>query len=267
MSTYKYLHTNQKKIFTETNICKKKEMINILGSEIRLYFLDFPDNNIILTIYVPIKIDGVEVYVCISKNNEEKYTYMLETANIHIFSSTNNDQRSRIVVFISDNYFESFIELLDELNIIKDTYVFLNENIISPQKYELYLENPRICCSRLKKTEMCSVCFENTYIYTLCKHPLCFKCRDVWVQQKNVNCPVCRRKDVDIMHIEEDKEIIEAEIEYEYEDMEMLDLNTFLDNTLVEDTILYLGKRCNTRKSNQNNLFLSDFMEIEGEII
>lgn len=46
MSTYKYLHTNQKKIFTETNICKKKEMVNILGSEIRLYFLDFPDNNI-----------------------------------------------------------------------------------------------------------------------------------------------------------------------------------------------------------------------------
>ena len=251
MSIYKSLYTNQKKIFTETNACKQKEMFNILCSEIRLYFMDFMDNNIILTIIAPIKIDGITVYVCISKNNEGMYTYMLETINAKLYDNT---IRSRIVVFTSDNNFENLIELFDELNVIKNTYVFVEcnftspdsyeYNFISPKQYEFYIENPELYC--FQKTEMCSVCFENTCVYTLCKHPLCFKCRDTLAEQKNQNCPVCHQNNVDIVYIEEEDQE-EIDDDDEYEDMEMLDLNTFLDNTLVEDTVIYLKRKNNNK--------------------
>jgi hypothetical protein len=234
MSTYKCLNTKQIKVFTETNECKQKEMLNILCSEIRLYFLDNTDNNIILTIMVPIKIDGVTVYVCISKDNEGMYTYRLETVNA-LFKK-NNDNRQRIVVYVSKNYFENLIELFDELNMIKNTYVFFECNFMSPKKYEFCIENPEIC---LKKTEMCSVCFENTYIYTVCKHPLCFKCRDKLIEQsslskENVNCPVCRRPDVVIVYMKEFQQE-----DYEYEDME--EMVDFI--ALDDDTILKLKKK------------------------
>ena len=233
MFIYKSLNTNHKNVFTETNICKKNEMINSLCSEIRLFFLDFVDNHndIALTLFVPIKIDDIKLYICIRKNNAKKYTYMLETVNVKMFTSNNN--RARIIIFTSENYFEDLIELFNEINTIKDTYVFFAYNLISPKKYELYCRdsilNPEICPHCCKKPQLCSVCFEKTCVYTVCKHPLCFKCRDACVERKMMNCPVCRRKDVDMIYTKSTK------IDYQYDDMEMVDLDNLIEDTLTEE--------------------------------
>ena len=228
MREYKYLYPEHKNTFTETNICKKKEMINILCSEIRLFFIDNNNIEIALIIVIPIKIDGIMAHICIRKNHEEMYTYMFETINIHMHNPP-AEGRFRIIIFESKNYFENLIELFDEISTIIDTYVCFGKYIISPKKYEFYCKNPDIC----PKTEMCSVCFENTCVYTLCKHPLCFKCIDTLIEFKNKNCPICRQTDVDIIYTEKDGK----QEHYQYDDMEMLDLDTFLDNNLLEETI------------------------------
>lgn len=201
-------------VFSEIDICKKEEWISMLSAEIESYYLT--GNNYSCKINKkPLKIDGINVYIYISIIIHDGYTYSFETSNIILVKP--NRKYHQVIVFESENYFDNVRELFDEMIRVRDTYVFLNSKFIPPaekeQKYNIVSLMPHL--------DICSVCFENTFYYTLCNHLVCFKCREKCIEYKKVDCPICRQQNVKYY---KEKEISIDRLYYEYDDMDIVDL-------------------------------------------
>jgi len=221
---YNIFHVEEP-ILSETNIHIKKELINILAAKLRIFFIK-NNNEYILKLDSIIKIDGIHVSVCISRNNENQYTYRFET--VHLASIEPNATKPRIIVFESENNFYELSELFDEFEMVKNTYIFYEKSFVSPKAYENIqknlLLNPDICPVCLKPTIKCSICYENTCLYTICNHALCLKCRDNCIELEKVNCPICRGKNIKYINLHKEQN----KFYYNYDDMEKIDLKDLI---------------------------------------
>ena len=216
----------EEKILSEKDIRIRKELVIILCAKLRICFIKNNDEYILKLDYI-LKIDDINVFICISKTDENHYTYSFET--VHLATIEPNATKPRITVFKSENYFKDLTDLFDEINIVRTTYVFYEKNFISPQEYELIqnklILNPDICPICLKPTVVCSICYENTCFYTVCEHALCLKCRDKCIEQEKLDCPICRKKNIKYINLHKE----ENKFYYKYDDMEIVDLNNVID--------------------------------------
>lgn len=236
MSIYKPFYCDN--IYLEKDKTKQKELITILGAKLRLFYID---NNLnsehVVELKFKIEIDGIYIQICIQKNDEDQYTYLFETYNLYTIRASNGE-KACFIVYTRHQYFDNLIVLFDDLNTVKDTYIFFESQFISPKQYEFncikLMINPGICPYFSDKTELCSICFESTCLYTTCKHPLCLKCRQKCINNYNYKCPICRRENVfehNLLHEQRIDPIFK-----QYDDMEMVELDTIVENTeMVEN--------------------------------
>lgn len=125
-------------------------------------------------------------YITNEKHNNKNYHYC-QHCNI-LFNYDEN-----IVHHVLDNYGKIYYA-----NLIKRCKIESQELNQMPKFHSL-----AICIEMLNKdvieiewinfvkTDICSVCLENTTTFTECNHPLCKDCRD---KIENVSCPICRHQ-------------------------------------------------------------------------
>jgi hypothetical protein len=240
MSIYKRFYCDN--IYLENDKTKQKELITTLGDKLKIFYID---NNLnsehVVELKFKIEIYGINIQICIQKNDEDQYTYLFETYNLYTIRPSNGE-KARIIVYRRKTYFDDLIVLFEDLDIVKDTYLFFESQFISPKQHgfncEKIMMNPHRCPHCSYKTELCSICFEPTCLYTKCKHPLCLKCRQKCMNHYNYKCPICRRDNVfehNLLYKQELDPIFK-----QYDDMEMVELDTMVENTeMVElDTMV-----------------------------
>jgi hypothetical protein len=216
--------TEETDIFSETDICKKEEWLSMISAEIESYSINKRQYYSCNLQKNPLKIDGIYVYIyiyIIYEGTCTYYTYSFETANIILVNEAETRFR-QVIVFESNQWFNDIRTLFSEMITVKDRYIFSDCRFIPPEEKH----KPKISNFN---SETCSVCFETTYYYTLCKHPLCYKCREKCIEYNNISCPICRQTNV--MMFKEKKTMINA-IYYMDDEMDIVDLDLDLDDEL-----------------------------------
>jgi len=138
----------------------------------------------------PVKIDGIYCYVVI----HSKYKIVnFESINIKCLVTKNNRKRKQTYSLLYVKY-KSIEQALHKIENIVATYKVYNGDLVSPESYiQLKLEESIIPYS---DEQVCSICNDNTMDITLCKHYICFHCREQCVLTNNMNCPVCRNEEI-----------------------------------------------------------------------
>ena len=177
----------------------------------------------------PVKIDGINCYVVI----HSKYKIInFESINIKCLITKNNRKKKQAYSLLFVKY-KNIEQALYKIEQIVSTYKIYNGDLVSPQSYnQLKLEEVII---PYNEEQVCCICSDNTIDMTLCKHYLCFHCREQCVSTNNTNCPVCRKEEiVNIYNIENGMlnnnsyPILEYAIEYEND-------NTTEQQSILED--------------------------------
>jgi hypothetical protein len=138
----------------------------------------------------PVKIDGIYCYVVI----HSKYKIVnFESINIKCLVTKNNRKRKQTYSLLYVKY-KSIEQALHKIENIVASYKVYNGDLVSPESYiQLKLEETII---PYNEEQVCSICNDNTMDITLCKHYICFHCREQCVLTNNMNCPVCRNEEI-----------------------------------------------------------------------
>jgi hypothetical protein len=105
----------------------------------------------------------------------------------------NNRKRKQTYSLLYVKY-KSIEQALHKIENIVATYKVYNGDLVSSESYiQLKLEESIIPYS---DEQVCSICNDNTMDITLCKHYICFHCREQCVLTNNMNCPVCRNEEI-----------------------------------------------------------------------
>lgn len=138
----------------------------------------------------PVKIDGICCYVVI----HTKYKIVnFESINVKCLVTRNNRKKKQAYSLLYIKY-KSIEQALHKIEKIVATYKVYNGDLVSPESYiQLKLEEAIIPYT---EEQVCSICSDNTMDITLCKHYICFHCREQCVLTNNMNCPVCRNEEI-----------------------------------------------------------------------
>jgi len=138
----------------------------------------------------PVKIDGIYCYVVI----HSKYNIVnFESINIKCLVTKNNRKKKQAYSLLYIKY-KSIEKALHRIEQIVATYRVYNGDLVSPESYiQLKLEETII---PYNAEQVCSICNDSTMDITLCKHYICFHCREQCVLTNNMNCPVCRNEEI-----------------------------------------------------------------------
>ena len=136
--------------------------------------------------YTSIIIDGINLNVYIGKEND-RYAYFMECFYII-------DSDEELLKLLEKDNFETLSDLLKDIKIVINTYHFLDHKLLSPEIFDF--AKMQRSFFPLSKDKACSVCYESTNEYTICKHPICFQCRDKCVMSNNLRCPICREENL-----------------------------------------------------------------------
>lgn len=138
----------------------------------------------------PVKIDGIYCYVVI----HSKYKIVnFESINIKCLVTKNNRKKKQTYSLLYLKY-KSIEQALRKIEKVVATYRVHNGDLVSPESYiQLKLEETII---PYNEEQVCSICNDNTMDITLCKHYICFHCREQCVLTNNMNCPVCRNEEI-----------------------------------------------------------------------
>lgn len=166
---------SQKSIYTFSDLIEKKIELN-----------KSIDNCICITKNSYLEIDEIRVDVFVEKKND---LYNYEIISFDIISS--NENNTDLYLLIKYN-FSTIVELLIDLENVKKTYRFLEHKLLSPFEFE-FAKFERDFFN-LPSDKICSVCYEYTIEYTICNHPICFKCRCKCIKSNTKRCPICRTK-------------------------------------------------------------------------
>lgn len=138
----------------------------------------------------PVKIDGICCYVVI----HAKYKIVnFESINVKCLVTRNNRKKKQAYSLLYIKY-KSIEQALHKIEKIVATYKVYNGDLVSPESYiQLKLEEAIIPYT---EEQVCSICSDNTMDITICKHYICFHCREQCVLTNNMNCPVCRNEEI-----------------------------------------------------------------------
>jgi DNA polymerase III alpha subunit len=156
--------------------------------EEQLVLASVTDNNTVkITHHTILIIDDVPVEIFVSKedNKDNKYSYYITTNKITSSSGDEDD-----IKFLDLEDISTLVELLTHLEEVKKTYRFLEHKLVCPTEYE-FAKNQRLFFP-IPSDKCCSVCYDPTIEYTMCNHPICFKCRIKCIFSEKDACPLCR---------------------------------------------------------------------------
>ena len=168
---------------------EKKELLSTFVENIEELLNTQHRNGTYITCYTYVEIDGLPVDISIEKENEGKnvYTFKIKIVNNTIFldDTTTKDE----ILLLSWTGFNTIESILEKIEIVKKDYKLVDHHILSPKDIEDL---------KIKRTlfpiptdKNCSVCNETTIEYTVCKHPICFRCRYNCIATNIHTCPIC----------------------------------------------------------------------------
>lgn len=183
----------QKEIQETQKEIQKKLMWSKLSKEIESYLQRYSEDTYNLTRYTLFEIDGIQSDIFIGKEGDSYY-YHFVAKNIE-YEDRNQDEdeeenEDTDFILIEKNGFDSVLEVLEHIEKVKTTYTFLDFYLLSPENKEIAKLHRSFL--PLPPDKICSVCYEPTVEYTICKHPICLKCREKCITNKRKMCPVCR---------------------------------------------------------------------------
>ena len=185
---------------TETPQNEKSEM-DILDEKLAAFiencFAKDPDvNEYIMTKYTLFEIDGVQCNISIHKENNNRYYYRFISKNIEYDIDDDNEiEDSEVILLERDDFDEDgILPVLRDIRYVREKYKFMDNYLLSPEEYqEAKLQREFI---PLPDDKLCSVCYEPTIEYTICKHNICLKCREKCIAKGNKVCPICRKSEL-----------------------------------------------------------------------
>ena len=141
------------------------------------------DEYLSISFYTSVMIDGININVFLKKKNN-LYKYVMESPFV------NNDNDDINLSFLEKDNFKTLLDLLIDIKIVISSYHFLDHKLLSPDQFN-FAKLQRSFFPLSKENE-CSVCYESTNEYTICRHPICFQCREKTIKKNNHLCPICR---------------------------------------------------------------------------
>jgi hypothetical protein len=165
----------------------KTKLISTFAENIEQLLDSQHRNGTYINCYSYVEIDGLPVDILISKENNGKYTFKIKIVNNTIFLDDDN-KNDELFLFTSFE-FNNIETILEQIEIVKKDHTFLDHDIISPKQ----IENIKIQRTffPIPTDKNCSVCNEPTVEYTVCKHPICFRCRYNCIATNKHTCPIC----------------------------------------------------------------------------
>jgi len=135
--------------------------------------------------FTSIIIDGIEIDIHIRKYNNT-YEYRMQTFKIEF----TRNERDFYLTFLDKENFKTLLDLLIDIKVVMKSFHFLDHRLLSPDS--LNFAKLQRSFFTLSKDNECSICYECTNEYTMCRHPICFQCRFSCIKQNNSLCPICR---------------------------------------------------------------------------
>ena len=179
------------------SIIPEREYITILfAKSIENYILnsDYAYNRI--NYYSHVEIDKIPIYIYIGKFKKGTYYFYISVSEDVVFlDGKKKSDRDSIYVYTprmeNKKYiFNDVISILNKIEEIKNNYKWMENRLICPKEME-YCKLQRVYFPT-PSDKNCSVCYEYTSQYTVCKHPICFQCRYKCLVSNNHYCPICK---------------------------------------------------------------------------
>ena len=150
-----------------------------------------PDTYISLYAYTILEIDGMPVIISIGKEiNKKTYQFQIIADSTPRIKSEDTDRNDRDISLQSGKEFKTVLSILEHIDDVKNNYKLIDSKLKSPNDTKYIKLQRKIYPIPTDKN--CSVCYEPTTEYTVCKHPICFRCRHKCIMSNNLVCPICR---------------------------------------------------------------------------
>jgi len=182
---------------------KKEQLLTTFSENIKNVIDDYNYEtgiNICSDSYV--EIDGIPVDIFIIKKKISypyKFNCKIIIKNSLIFLNNDADvddeeedkeEETEGVILFERTGYTDIRTLLEDVEVFK-TYKFIDHKLLYPEDMEYIMMQRSFFPIPVDKN--CSVCYEPTNEYTVCKHPICFRCRYACIVSKNDTCPICRK--------------------------------------------------------------------------
>lgn len=172
------------------NIIKEKQKAELISSFARhienLLNTEHKEGTY-MNIYTEIVIDGLPVDILIEKQNSRKYKLKIKVKNDII--KLNDDNTDYEICLLVWSNFNTLEKLLETIEIIERDFKLIDHTFLSPEQIEDI--NIKRTLFPMPSDKTCSVCNTPTVEYTVCKHPICFKCRYNCIDSNMHTCPIC----------------------------------------------------------------------------
>ena len=194
----------------ELDKINKRKLLVSLSKIIEKYLIEHPKKMYNLTKYTLFEIDEIQadIFISIDTENDENtldselYYYKIISKNIYYELDDDDsisDEKTKDIV-IYDNYgFDNIVSLLEDIKMVESTYKILDYYLLSPENMLEALAQREFI--PIHPDKICSVCYESTIEYTICKHSICLKCREKCIVQGKKTCPICRNSNLSIYPI------------------------------------------------------------------
>ena len=138
-----------------------------------------------------VEIDGLPVDILIEKiiKEKNKFTYLLKIkiANDVIFLDDNDNEEE--LILLKSYEMRTIQEVLEYIEELKEDCKFIDHHLLDSTQFKNL--NIKRTFFPIPADKTCSVCNEATIEYTVCKHPICFRCRYNCIAANKHTCPVC----------------------------------------------------------------------------
>ena len=146
--------------------------------------------------HMDFEIEQIQMNIFIyQKRHNSKYYYNLSSKNFKYIANKNDT--SEPINFFRSSYFDTILDLIENILYVKTNYTFHEKMLCSPKQKEKILKLKK-SLSLFPKNNECSVCYETTQQSTMCNHAICLHCRDKCIQLRQYNCPICRKENLTI---------------------------------------------------------------------
>ena len=166
--------------------------------ENRLINMNPKFDSVCITNHTEISIDGILVSIYIDKENG-LYNYEICSRFIYLDDDDEDDEDDEpsLVTLYEKKGFENLLDLQKDIHVVKKTHRLLEHTLLSPKEFEFAIIQRK--CFPLSDDKLCCVCYETTMEYTICNHPICYRCREKCVFSKKIACPICREENLNIL--------------------------------------------------------------------
>jgi hypothetical protein len=145
-----------------------------------------------ITNHTEISIDGILVDIWVDKE-DGLYNYRICSTIIYLDGDDDDDDVEEVILYEKHD-FDTLLNLQKDIHDVIKTHRLLEHNLLSPTEFEFAKFQRK--CFPLSSDKSCCVCYEPTLEYTICKHSICYRCREKCVFNKNFTCPICREENL-----------------------------------------------------------------------